>query len=368
MVGVRRYSLESIRTDGWFERIGETIGSFQALCDILGPRFFAFAMITGARITSLTVDRRTPDNTTVEFTIGEETDDSEAQAVTLADFRRRLVGALVQEEPLGARPERDTDTEGIQLHVGVRYLLLAPIFGYTLQAILLESEATQVELLNDGVEEIHDLTTFRARLRTLVRQELERVNRSEGEGAIDLSRVVDAQRAAAAGKHEKVLELLGAWPAPLAIFLRTPEGQMLGDEARATVAQGLGLLGSACAELKDFEKSEEILRLAVQYAGDGVGSADSYCRLGQTLLAAERPGEAIGPLRRALNLKGDKHSIYPALAQSFYERKRKLAAFAVLRQAQEIGLQSEILSKLELELKRDFGPALDNYLARISQL
>jgi len=56
-------SLESIRTDGWFERIGEGIGSFQALCDIVGPRFFGFAMITGARITSLTVDRRTPDNT-----------------------------------------------------------------------------------------------------------------------------------------------------------------------------------------------------------------------------------------------------------------------------------------------------------------
>jgi hypothetical protein len=47
-------SLEAIRTDGWFERIGEGIGSFQALCDIVGARFFAFAMITGARITSLT--------------------------------------------------------------------------------------------------------------------------------------------------------------------------------------------------------------------------------------------------------------------------------------------------------------------------
>ncbi len=63
-------SLESIRTDGWFERIGEGIGSFQALCDIVGPRFFGFAMITGARITSLTVDRRTPDNTLVDFVVG----------------------------------------------------------------------------------------------------------------------------------------------------------------------------------------------------------------------------------------------------------------------------------------------------------
>ena len=31
------------------ERIGEGIGSFQALCDIVGEAFFAFSMITGAR-------------------------------------------------------------------------------------------------------------------------------------------------------------------------------------------------------------------------------------------------------------------------------------------------------------------------------
>ena len=78
-------SLDSIRTDGWFERIGEGIGSFQALCDIVGPRFFAFAMITGARITSLTVDRRNPDNTLVDFVVGPETAEvSEADAQRLS--------------------------------------------------------------------------------------------------------------------------------------------------------------------------------------------------------------------------------------------------------------------------------------------
>ena len=60
-------SLDSIRTDGWFERIGEGIGSFQALCEIVGERFFAFSMITGARITAVTVDRRNPDHTLVDF-------------------------------------------------------------------------------------------------------------------------------------------------------------------------------------------------------------------------------------------------------------------------------------------------------------
>jgi hypothetical protein len=38
----REFELEAVRTDGWFERIGEGIGSFQALCEIIGERFFAF--------------------------------------------------------------------------------------------------------------------------------------------------------------------------------------------------------------------------------------------------------------------------------------------------------------------------------------
>ena len=50
----RVFPLESIRTDGWFDRVGQTVSSFQALCDILGERFFAFSLITGARITAPT--------------------------------------------------------------------------------------------------------------------------------------------------------------------------------------------------------------------------------------------------------------------------------------------------------------------------
>src|SRR5678815_4634751 len=114
MAEVQTFPLEAIRTDGWFERIGESIGSFQALCDIVGARFFAFAMITGARITALTVDRRNPDNTLVDFVVGaDEAEPSsiDTQRLTLSDFRRRLVSALVTDEPMGPPPTRPTDTE-----------------------------------------------------------------------------------------------------------------------------------------------------------------------------------------------------------------------------------------------------------------
>jgi hypothetical protein len=96
----KEFSLDAQRTDGWFERIGEGIGSFQALCEIVGERFFAFSIIVGARITALTVDRRSPDHTLVDFVVGvgDNDGDLDPQRLTLADFRRRLVGALLVEE------------------------------------------------------------------------------------------------------------------------------------------------------------------------------------------------------------------------------------------------------------------------------
>src|SRR5512143_3163250 len=105
------FPLDAVRTDGWFERIGEGIGSFQALCEIIGERFFAFSMITGARITAVMVDRRTPENTLVDFTVGGGAPDEgegDVQRLTLADFRRRLVGALLGEESPMPVPARET--------------------------------------------------------------------------------------------------------------------------------------------------------------------------------------------------------------------------------------------------------------------
>src|ERR1700722_15528443 len=137
----RDFDLDAVRTDGWFERIGEGIGSFQALCEIIGEPFFAFSIIVGARITALTVDRRNPDLSLVDFVVGvgEGDDGLEPQRLTLADFRRRLVGAPLGEDDNPApEPTRETEVEVVQLYIGVRYLLLAPLFGYSLRRLGLD--------------------------------------------------------------------------------------------------------------------------------------------------------------------------------------------------------------------------------------
>jgi hypothetical protein len=364
----REFELESVRTDGWFERIGEGIGSFQALCEIIGERFFAFSIIVGARITALTVDRRNPDLSLVDFVVGVgDADDSiDPQRLTLGDFRRRLVGALLVEDDKPApEPTRDTETEIIQLFIGVRYLLLAPLYGYSLRTLLLDDdEGPQLVVMHDGVEETHNLDGFRFRLRSLVREELERVA-SGSRSAIDLSKVTEAEAAALRKDWARVLQLLGGWPAPLAIFLRTPEGQLLTPDARALIAKGLGLLGSACVHLEEVEQAEEVFRIGIQYAQEGMAAADLFRRLGEALLQNGRPGEAIGPLRRSLAFGGSPVDVMPPLARAFLKRKKWVAAYACLRDALEAGVGERDVAEELREVEGALGVPLTGWKAKL---
>ena len=363
----RDFDLDAVRTDGWFERIGEGIGSFQALCEIIGERFFAFSIIVGARITALTVDRRNPDLSLVDFVVGlgEAEDGLEPQRLTLADFRRRLVGALLVEDDKPApEPTRETEIEVIQLYIGVRYLLLAPLYGYSLRKLQLDDDGAQLVVLHDGVEETHDLDAFRFRVRALVREELERVA-TGSRSAIDLSKVTEAEAAALRKEWTKVVQLLGSWPAPLAIFLRTPEGQLLTSDARALIAKGLGLLGSACVHLSEVEQAEEVFRIGIQYAQEGVAAADLFRRLGEALLQNDRPGEAIGPLRRALAFGGAPSDVMPPLARAFLRRRKWVAAYACLRDALEAGVGERDLADELRQVEGALGVALTGWKAKL---
>ena len=353
MAGSRIIPLDSVRTDGWFERIGESIGSFQALCDIVGERFFAFSLVAGVRITALTVDRRAPEATIVEFVAGEE-DAAAGRKASLPEFRRQLVGALLTQEPTGPAPTRETDVDAIQAHIGVRYLLLAPLFGISLRRLICEERSSHVALTRDGFEETLSLDDLRTGIGALVRQELDRVA-TNARGAIDLSRVAEAEVAMAHGEPAKVLTLLGSWPAPLAIFLRTPEGQALAPDARMLIAKGLGLLGTACARLGESPQAEEILRLGIQYAGDSPLAADLFRRLGEAFLTDGRPGEAIAPLRRAISFGGSERELMPLLARAFLRRSKYVSAMACIRRALSAGAAQGDLAVEQQQIDRALG-------------
>jgi tetratricopeptide (TPR) repeat protein len=365
MTKVQVFPLDAVRTDGWFERIGQGIGSFHALCDIVGERFFAFSMITGARITALTVARRNPDQTLVDFMVGAEGDeiDADVQRLTLPDFRRRLVAALLAEGPSAPAPSRDTDLEALQLHIGVRYLLLAPLYGYSLRSLRVEEGRSTLQVLIDGRETPFELQSFQQRIRAHVREELERASSGQ-KSTIDLAQVAEAEIAAIAGDWSRVLSLLGTWPAPLAIFYRTPEGQALSPEASSLIAKGLGLLGTACVKLGEMERAEEIYRLGVQYAQDPSSSADIFTRLGEGLLSGGRAGEAIGALRRAAALGASTKVIQPLLARAFLRRNRFVASYACIRSALDAGVAQSDLAEELRAVEESLGPALTAFRAR----
>jgi hypothetical protein len=360
------FPLDAVRTDGWFERIGEGIGSFQALCEIVGERFVAFSLITGARITALSVDRRNLDGSLVDFVVGGADGgdfDVEPQRLTLAEFRRRLVAALLAEEVHSAAPQRETDLEAVQLHIGVRHLLLAPLYGYSLKSLRVMGDRSELDIAHDGVDEAYELESFRARLRMHVREELERAAQG-GRGVIDLSRVAEAETAAERGDHAKVRALLGAWPAPLAIFLRTPDGQSLAPEARTLIAKALGLLGTACGKLGDGELGEEVFRLAVQYAQDGAIAGEIFRRFGEALLDHDRAGEAVAALRRAVNLGAPGAVVWPLLARAFLVRKRYVAAVACRREAIAAGAPELAIAEQQRAVEAALGPSLTAFRAK----
>jgi hypothetical protein len=87
--------------------------------------------------------------------------------------------------------------------------------------------------------------------------------------------------------------------------------------------------------------------------------------LGEALLQNGRPGEAIGPLRRAFAFGGPAALVMPLLARAFVRRKRLVAAYACLRLALEAGVaERELVDELRAT-ETGLGVALTAWKAKI---
>lgn len=348
----RAIALDDVRADGWFERLGEGSAAFAQLNGIVGSRFVAFAVVAGLRITALAVDQRNPDASSIEF----GTEGGPSQRMPLGEFRKRLAAALLgEDEPAPPLPASPTP-EQIQAAIGFRYVLLAPIFGIRLESIRVPDKGEPVLTISraSGVKDLK-ISELRESVRQGIRDEAARATQARSPFSIDLEAVRLARAASEAGEHERVVSLLGTWPGPLSMLLRTMEGQSLTKEVRATIAEGLGLLGSAYAGLDRSDWAHEILRLAIQWGQDGPVTADLFRRLGATQVLQERHGEAIGMLRRALALGGDEKQILPLLAAAYAGRERRIAALVTLERAIDVGADAAGLNQLRESLETALG-------------
>lgn len=360
---MRTFPLDKARADGWLEQLGEGSQGFTQLCEVVGELFVAFSVIAGIRISALTIDPRNPDASVVEFEIGEI---GGSQRLQLGEFRQRLAQAMLSsDDPAGPLPD-EPDGEELQAFIGFRYVLLSPLFGIRLDVLRVDEKGlgfVQAEIAGANVDlPIPQLReVIRAHVRKLAEQ-----HKPASPFSIDLNVVPAARAAAAKGDAEGVSDLLGGWPGPLSLLLRTAEGQGLASEVRATLAEALGLLGSAYVELGRCDWAQEVLRLGIQWAQDQLEvAADLFLRLGQAHLADGRHGEAIGLLRRSLGLGGPRIVILPLLARCFIERQRHVAALLCAEEAQAAGAESPALDEVRAAALDVLGDAWERFRLRV---
>lgn len=348
----RAIDLGPVRADGWFARLGDGTREFRQLCQIVGERFVAFGVIAGVQIRALTIDRRSPDASLVDFAVGE---DEGEQRLPLGEFRRRLATAMLSDEGALLELPAEPTHEDLQAFVGVRTLLLAGVFEVEVRALRVGGDRPiGVMIFAGAAEEEITPEDLRESLRDRVRGELARV-RPQSPFAIDLARVPEAAEALESGDAARTIELLGAWPGPLSLLLRTAEGAALAPESRTTLAQALGLLGTAYVRTERFDWAEEVLRLGIQWAQDGSAGGELFRRLAEAYVLRDRHGEAIGLLRRSLVLGASPAEVLPLLARCFAARERWVAALVCVEQAEAAGVPPETIADVRTRAEQVLG-------------
>lgn len=349
--------LAEIRTDGWFEQLAEEIPEFEQLCEVLGTRFVAFSFVAGARITAISYDPQAAESSLVDFAVG---DSGDVERLTLGEFRERLGAALAEPDAPPAALPAQPGSDDVRACVGRRYLLLAPVFGIRLATLHVQDGEPMVEVDLGHAHERISVQGLRDILDNAVRSEVARA-RPPAPFSIDFKRIPQAEEANQRGDYSETISLLGAWPGPLSMFLRTPQGQALGRNERAKLVKALGLLGDAYLNKQQSDWAEDVLRLGIQFGQELDASGPLFGLLGRVRVTNERYGEAIGLLRRALALGGDRAPLLVDLAQCFTARHRYVAALACLDDAVAAGAEGEHMRGLRAEVEKALGPAYGRY-------
>ena len=363
----RSISLDAVRSDGWFERLGDGAPHFAELCDAVGERVVAFSVVSGVRIASVAIDPRVRDASMIEFSVGEQED---LHQLPLGELRRRLAATLVASESYPDTLSGAPSVDELQRFIGFRYVLLSPVFGVSLRTLQVGGDEPPSVVIDLGAsrEEV-PLAELRELIHDRVRAEA-RASRGGTGGspfAIDLNLVPRAEAQIEEEDWEGVLDTLGGWPGPLSMLLRTAEGQSLTPEVKATLAHALGLLGTACIETGQLDFGMEVMRLGVQWGQESGGAhvAGLFRRLGHAQLQYDRPGQAIGLLRRALSLGAPPRSVLPLLAESYLARGRLLPAAVCAEQARLLGADEAAMRAIEEAAAEGLGEPWTHFRAAI---
>jgi hypothetical protein len=347
-------SLKDLSSDDWFEILGREIPSFDEVCEIIGKRFVAFAFIAGIQINSIAYNQDDPDTSEVGFRIDD--DEGEGQTLSLKQFREFVTEAVLSNGDPPLELPVAPIIEDVGRAIGNQYLLLAPIFGvHILDFRYGGSELPTISVqVGSDIEEV-TVQAFRNLLRDGVRATLANT-RASAPFSIDFRRIPQAESANRAKDYDQTVALLGAWPGPLSLFIRTAQGQSLGSAEKGTLAAAMGLLGTAYLAKGQRETAEDVLRLGIQWGQDAVSTSDLFVALADARVLDDSPGEAIGLLRRALTLGASRELVLPKLARCFAECKRYVAAAVCLEDMRAASIEAEGVEELRERVDKVLSP------------
>lgn len=355
------FPLDVVRADGWFERVVTSVPALGRLCDGLGEALVALSLVAGFRIVSAGIDRVSGEVTTLQWVRdsdggGETTDSGPPDAL-----RSEVMAALLGDADVVTELSADPDMNELRQCIGPRYVLLAPLFGLTLEKLMARPgtpDEPRLVVVHERGQETVGLRQFRRFLRSRVIDVLQQSrNRSV---AIDLEQIDVARAAFDAGRYDEVVGRLGGWVSPLLMYLRTPEGASLDARTRSELGRALGLLGESLHHLGRTEEGEETLRLGVQYAQEGAAAAELYRTLARLLIAENRRPESIGLIRRSLTLEPTAREMLPDLALGFIASGKLVAAIGVLREMRGEA-PSDRVQQVEESLRERLGDRLARY-------
>ncbi|MCB9667819.1 MAG: hypothetical protein H6715_06860 [Myxococcales bacterium] len=346
--------LDAVFPKDWFPRALDANPGLRQLGDLLGQRFVALCIVCGVRVTALTVDRNFLDASMVEFVIGEQTD---SQRLAMGEFRSRLVASLLATADTVLDLPAAPALEDVQRHIGVPFLLLAPVFGMELKELLVKEKPPLLRVEIDGAREELSAKEFRDALGHSLRLSLDQ--QAAPSFTIDLDLVDDAQVAFDQKDYDKVIELLGPWPAPLSRLFRMPGGSTLSEEQRHGIARGLWILSRAFGHNSQDDWSQEVIRLAIQWAHGLPIEEDLFRTLAEISMARGDFGQAIGLLRRALVKGTTAPETLPLLAECYAERGRYVAAMVCIEQAERKGAAPIRLKAVKEKVRLALGNAQD---------
>ena len=347
-----RHPLDGVRSDGWFDRVLAGVPALVRLSAGVGEALVALSLVAGFRITAATVDRATANVSELQW-VREGAEGAGPADRGTPEMLRDAVLLALHDEPPGRLPAGKVDDDALRELVGVRTILLAPLFGVELRAVLVGDGPTLLALGTDQGEVEVPLEEVQRFLRGRVVEVL-RAPRGRG-AAVDLAQLDGVREACEAGRHDEVISVMTPQFGALVAFLRTADGAALGPESRAVVARALVALARSLAVLDRSEEGGDALRLAAQYAHDGPAAAEVYLAIAEGLVMKGRHAEAIGPLRRAVVLDPSLRGVARGtLATCYLATNRAVGALAVLEEMRAAG---DDVTALEAGVTASLGPA-----------